>query len=326
MEATEFLKKVKEYRQRQLFYLYGAEDYLIDTTVKQLTEALRVENFDFNYSICRGKAEYMEIADLCRQLPCFAQHRVVVLEDLDLFEKSAKMPELLKALPEYTKLIIVRHGKLDSRKAFAKALMKSAVCVECAPLKEVAMLRWIMSSAKKKGIVLSKDMAGFILEVCGGDMYAIQNEMNKLKYYPKGQSREGLQEALATSIEYDTFSFHKLMRDREYEKAMDILRKVQKDRRDLAGFIGLIISKFTPAYMAKSCLNAGWTQRMTVEELVKAGIKEYPAKLACGDAAHFTMQQLKRALRLLETVDFSMKSGGGNKGLETAMLMIYGAA
>ena len=124
MEAAEFLKKVKEYRQRQLFYLYGAEDYLIDTTVKQLTEALRVENFDFNYSICRGKAEYMEIADLCRQLPCFAQHRVVVLEDLDLFEKSAKMPELLKALPEYTKLIIVRHGKLDSRKAFAKALMK----------------------------------------------------------------------------------------------------------------------------------------------------------------------------------------------------------
>ncbi len=90
MEAAEFLKKVKEYRQRQLFYLYGAEDYLIDTTVKQLTEALRVENFDFNYSICRGKAEYMEIADLCRQLPCFAQHRVVVLEDLDLFEKERK--------------------------------------------------------------------------------------------------------------------------------------------------------------------------------------------------------------------------------------------
>ena len=48
MEAAEFLKKVKEYRQRQLFYLYGAEDYLIDTTVNQLTEALRVENFDFN--------------------------------------------------------------------------------------------------------------------------------------------------------------------------------------------------------------------------------------------------------------------------------------
>ena len=60
-------------------------------------------------------------------------------------------------------------------------------------------------------------------------------------------------------------------------------RKVQRDRKNFAGFIGLIISKISPIYMAKSCLNAGWTQRMAVAEMQKAGIKEYPAKLACED-------------------------------------------
>ena len=164
-----------------------------------------------------------------------------------------------------------------------------------------------------------------IYEVCGSDMYAIQNELRKLKYYPASGSGEGMEAILSASTEFDTFSFHKLMMAGSYDKAMDILRKVQRDRRSLAGFIGLIISKFSPIYMAKACLNAGWTQRMAIAEMVKAGIKEYPAKLACGDAAHFTLLQLKQSLKLLEEVDFSMKSGGGNQGLETAMLRIYGA-
>ena len=325
MEATEFLRKLKEYRNNQLFFLYGAEEYLVDSATAQLVDALKVENFDFNYSVIRGKAEYRVVADLCRQMPCFAEHRVVQLEDLDLFEKSSQMPELLDHLPEYTKLLIVRHGKLDSRKAFTKALMKRAVCVTCEPLSDSAMLRWIVGAASKLGVALSRDMAGLIYEVCGSDMYAIQNELNKLKYYPEAQSREGIEAVLSSSMEFDTFSFHKLMMGGNYEKAMDILRKVQRDRKSLAGFIGLIISKFSPIYMAKSCLNAGWTQRMAVAELVKAGIKEYPAKLACGDAAHFTLLQLKQSLRLLEQVDFSMKSGRGSEGLETAMLRIYGA-
>ncbi len=325
MEATDFLRKLKDYRDAQLFYLYGAEDYLVDAATAQLVSALKVEHFDFNYSVVRSKAEYREIADLCRQMPCFAKHRVVQLEDLDLFEKSSKMPELLEQLPEYTKLLIVRHGKLDNRKAFTKALLKKAVCVTCEPLGDAAMLRWIAGAAKKLGVTLSRDTASLIYEVCGSDMYAIQNELRKLKYYPASGSGEGMEAILSASTEFDTFSFHKLMMAGSYDKAMDILRKVQRDRRSLAGFIGLIISKFSPIYMAKACLNAGWTQRMAIAEMVKAGIKEYPAKLACGDAAHFTLLQLKQSLKLLEEVDFSMKSGGGNQGLETAMLRIYGA-
>ena len=64
---------------------------------------------------------------------------------------------------------------------------------------------------------------------------------------------------------------------------------------------------------------------MAIAEMQKAGIKEYPARLACEDAAHFTMLQLKQALRILEGIDFSIKSGKGSDGIETAMLRAYGA-
>ena len=325
MEATEFLRKLKEQRQNNLFFIYGAEEYLVDTVAKQLAAALKVEHYELNFSSFREKADFQQISDLCRQLPCFAEHRVVQLEDLDLFEKNSKMPELLEKLPEYTKLVIVCHGKLDSRKAFTKALLKKAVCVTCDPLSDAAMLRWIASTAKKQGVTLQRETASLVYEVCGSDMYAIANEMQKLRFYPPAGQGEGVREILSASMEYDTFSFHKLMMAGQYEKAFLVLRKVQRDRKAFAGFIGLIVSKFSPIYMAKSCLNAGYTQRMAVGEMVKAGIKEYPAKLACEDAGHFTMLQLKKAMRILEQVDFSMKSGGGTEGLETAMLRIYGA-
>lgn len=325
MEAAEFLRKRKEYKGGQLFFLYGNEPYLVDTTAKQLVSELRVANFEFNYTLYREKADFHEVLDMCRQMPCFAEYRVVQLEDLDLFEKNSKMPELLEHLPEHTKLVIVKHGKLDNRKVFTKALMSKAVCVLCDPLTDAAMLRWITSSAKKQGVILPRQSAELIYEVCGSDMYAIRNEINKLKFYPAAHAERGIEALLSASTEYDTFSFHKLMMAGEYEKAMDILRKVQKDRKNFAGFIGLVISKISPIYMAKSCLNAGWTQRMAIAEMQKAGIKEYPARLACEDAAHFTMLQLKQALRILEGIDFSIKSGKGSDGIETAMLRAYGA-
>lgn len=325
MEAAEFLRKRKEYKASQLFFLYGNEPYLVDTTAKQLIGELRIENFDFNYTVYREKADFREVSDLCRQMPCFAEYRVVRMEDLDLFEKNNQMPELLEKLPDYTKLIVIKHGKLDNRKAFTKALMKKAVCVLCDPLADAAMLRWITSSAKKQGVILPRQSAELIYEVCGSDMYAIQNEINKLRFFPSKLPEQGMEAILSASTEYDTFSFHKLMMTGQYAKAMDILRKVQRDRKNFAGFIGLIISKISPIYMAKSCLNAGWTQRMAVAEMQKVGIKEYPAKLACEDAAHFTMLQLKQALKTLEAVDFSIKSGGKAEGIETAMLRIYGA-
>ena len=73
MEAAEFLRKRKEYKASQLFFLYGNEPYLVDITAKQLISELRIENFDFNYTVYREKANFHEVSDLCQQMPCFAE-------------------------------------------------------------------------------------------------------------------------------------------------------------------------------------------------------------------------------------------------------------
>ena len=59
MEAAEFLRKRKEYKAGQLFFLYGNEPYLVETTARQLVSELRVENFDFNYTVS-FKLEFKE--------------------------------------------------------------------------------------------------------------------------------------------------------------------------------------------------------------------------------------------------------------------------
>ena len=69
MEATEFLRKLKEQRQNNLFFIYGAEEYLVDTVAKQLAAALKVEHYELNFSSFREKADFQQISVCAASCP-----------------------------------------------------------------------------------------------------------------------------------------------------------------------------------------------------------------------------------------------------------------
>lgn len=75
------------------------------------------------------------------------------------------------------------------RKGIYKDLKKCAVCAEADSLKPDALVKWMQSTAKRGGVQLSREMAELLVEISGGEMYALKNELDKLKF--AGQKRPG---------------------------------------------------------------------------------------------------------------------------------------
>lgn len=328
MQAADFLKNATKYSSERLFYLYGTEPYFLELSQRRLLSMLSPDNPEWNVTRFQGKAEISEIFAMCEQVPCFAEHRVVVLADLDVFaktEEAKKLLEYLEHAPETAKILVVYSGQPDNRKVFFKGLPKLALTIEAAQLKEQELLRWVAATAKKKGFKLLRPEAEFLVEVSGSDMHTILNELGKLAMLGIAQPTcEDMRDILSKTTEFNTFHFHDYMMNGQYEQAFSILAQIQKDAKEYLKFLGLIISKFAPMVLAKSCLNAGYTDSAAALELSKrAGIKNYPAQLAVRDAKRYTLRHLKYAIRLLEEYDFVLKTGGPNEGSVPLFLKLY---
>ena len=326
MQALEFINSISQLQEKNLFLLYGEEHYLIDQCKEALLKAFAIPFPEMNLAVLKENVIFAEVKNACLQAPCFADYRAVILEDVDVSEKTFSFEKILEVLPEQTKLVLYYSKKPDMRKAVYKEIKKKAVCAEGDSLKEDALLKWLISSAKKEGIRLVKPVAELLIEICGSEMYALKNELEKLKYAQIFQpTEEDLRKIVAGSREYDIFNFHNAMMAENYSEAFNVFEKLRRDRSALMGFIGLLVSKFSPMYMARQCADAGMNDRQIAERLSEAtGIKHYPAVFAARDCRDFQLEQIRRALQELEQADRALKTGGKLPEYKLMFLKIYG--
>ena len=326
MQALEFINEIPALQKENLFLLYGEEHYLVDQCREALLSAFKIPFPEMNLTVIKEKAVFSEVQSACLQAPCFAEYRVVVLEDIDVSEKTFSFEKILETLPAQTKLVLYYSKKPDMRKAVYKELKKKAVCAEGDSLKGETLLKWLISSAKKAGIQLGTPVAELLIEICGSEMYALKNELEKLKFAQIFKPTEkDLQNIVAGSTEYDIFSFHSEMMAGNYNAAFEIFEKIRRDRSALMGFIGLLVSKFSPMYMARQCANAGMNDRQIAERLSETtGMKSYPALFAARDCRAFHLEQIRQALQELEQADQALKMGGKLPEYKLMFLKIYG--
>ncbi len=325
MEALEFIDKLPEFLNKNFFFICGEEAYLLDYSKKVLLDAFNIQFPEFNLITLKGKMTFGELYNSCLQAPCFSNYRVVILEDIDISEKTISFEQIMHDLPNQTKLLLFYTKQPDMRKTIYKEAKKRAVYIEANALKGDQLCKWLITVAKKQGIVLLKNTAELIIEISGGEMYTIKNEVQKLKYVGlKKPSAEEIQSVVAGSIEYDIFKFHSDMMAGKCTEAFEIFEKIRKDRNALIGFIGLMVSKFSPMYMARLCVNAGMSDRQIAEQLSRTiGIKIYPALFAARDCRAFRLEQIKASLRELERIDQLLKKGAKLTEYKLFFLKIY---
>ncbi|HLZ33399.1 MAG TPA: DNA polymerase III subunit delta [Nitrospira sp.] len=169
-----------------LYVLVGEEDLLRDAALAQLKRSiLGAEGDDFNCDLFYGdEAEGSQITACASEVAVFAARRLVIVKTAD--KLPARQCEVLLPYikdPNESTTVVFAAAKLDGRLKFTQALMQASVVVDCGPLKEIQLVPWLKQEADRLGIRLEEEALHMLKEACGGSLYSVRREIEKLASY-----------------------------------------------------------------------------------------------------------------------------------------------
>ena len=116
---------------KQIYLLYGEEQYLIRQYRDKLKHALAADDDTMNFSAFSGSdINQKEIIDLAETLPFLAERRVMFFKDTGLFKAGGeKLAEYL-ASPNDTTFFIFTESEVDKRSKLYKAVQSKGYVAE----------------------------------------------------------------------------------------------------------------------------------------------------------------------------------------------------
>lgn len=169
-----------------LYALIGEEDLLRDAGLMLIKQAvLGGDGNEFNSDLFYGdEAEGAAIVACASEVAVFAPRRLVIVKAADRIPAKHVEPLLpyLKAPNESTTMVFAA-AKLDGRLKFTQTVTQAAIVVDCAPLKDSQVMPWLKQEVDRLGIRLDEDALHMLREVCGGSLYAVRHEIEKLASY-----------------------------------------------------------------------------------------------------------------------------------------------
>ncbi|MDX1386608.1 MAG: DNA polymerase III subunit delta, partial [bacterium] len=127
------LPNLKRLAENPVVALIGGDPFLRSEIQKRLREEALGESFaDMNFGqYSAGEKPMGEVLAACRDFPCFAPRRVVLVQDLEKLKKK-EGSDLISYLkdPQPSTLLILEGAKADGRLEWVKVLKKNAEWVD----------------------------------------------------------------------------------------------------------------------------------------------------------------------------------------------------
>jgi DNA polymerase-3 subunit delta len=191
MNQVQLESALKQQGAGPLYLIVGEEDLLRDAALVAIKRAvLASDAHEFNYDLFYGdEATGTDIRNSVAAVPVFAERRVVVVKAAE--KLTARESEVLLDCvnnPVESTTLVFMSPKLDGRLKFTQALTRTAIVVDCSPLRDAQLSLWIVGEAERVGLRLEKEAAQLLQEVCGASLYGVRRELEKLaSYVPPGR-------------------------------------------------------------------------------------------------------------------------------------------
>ena len=83
------------------------------------------------------------------------------------------------------------------------------------------------------------------------------------------------------TLDYKVFALHDLLVQKRVKQATALLEEILENEKNPNAVLALIAGKFKLLYMAKSCMNAGYSRERAQKSIAsQAGVHPYAAKIA----------------------------------------------
>ena len=231
------LRDVKAKNFVPVYYLMGEEDYYIDKLSDAIVDnVLTKDERDFNLDIVYGaETDIDKVIELAHAYPMMAERRVVLVREAQAMRSLEGLEAYLSHLTPTTVLVFChKHGKLDARKAAAKAIQQVGIIYESKRLYDNQLAPFIARYFSQHGVDIEPQATQMLAGHVGSDLSRLTTEMDKLLLALNGNRVVGpalVEEQTGMSKDFNDFELQSALAQRNIFRANQIVKYYQGNPR-----------------------------------------------------------------------------------------------
>lgn len=233
----DIMRDLKARKVAPVYYLMGEEDYYIDRLSDAIVNAVLTEDEkDFNLDIVYGaEVDIDKVIELAHAYPMMAEKRVVLVREAQAIRSLEGLDTYLAHLTPTTVLVFChKHGKLDARKAAAKALQQVGVVFESKRLFDNQLAPFISRYFSQHNVDIEPQAIQMLAGHVGSDLSRLTTEMDKLLLALNGNRVVGaalVEEQTGMSKDFNDFELQSALAMRNIFRANQIVKYYQGNPR-----------------------------------------------------------------------------------------------
>ena len=295
---------------KQIYLLYGEEQYLIRQYRDKLKHALAADDDTMNFSAFSGSdINQKEIIDLAETLPFFADRRLILIEDSGLFKKSAEeLADYMSSIPETTYFVFAEK-EIDKKTKMYKQVKKNGSIVEFPRQNETTLSRWIEGRIRRNGKNITRDAYALFIRKTGDDMENIRMELEKLISYTLGRdviTEEDVEAICTTQVSNKIFDMITAIANRQTRNAMDLYEDLLTLKEPPMRILFLIARQFNQLLQVKELMAKGM-DKGTIASKLK--MQPFVVGKTMPQARQFSREQILSYVNSCVETEEAVKSG-----------------
>lgn len=295
---------------RQIYLLYGEENYLKKQYKDRFTKAMLPNGDTMNYAYYEGKGvDVREVIDLAETLPFFAERRLLVFENTGFFKSAgADLADYIKDMPDTTFFIFIEN-EVDKRSKMFKAVKAKGHIAELPFQDESTLKKWILGMVRKENKQISESTVTYLLNKVGTDMGNIQKELEKLFCYTLEKDSilpEDVDAVCVTQISNHIFDMVNAVADKRQERALELYYELVALKEPPMRILYLMTRQYRILHQVKDLLKKGYGRK---EIASKAGLHPFAAGKYMDQAKHFRSSELRAIMEDSADIEERVKTG-----------------
>ena len=291
--------------------LHGPDFYLRDLCREKLLAAYLPEGTrDWAYArFCAVDADWGAVFERAQTLPMLSPRQIVLIEDAeaweDMDEKSLDAFEEYLANPAPFTVLIFQAAALDKRRSLYKKLSEKALVVDLRVDQESAA-GLAAEMVEELGAAIDRDAAALLVDILGGELARIRNELEKLSLYAAGRriTIADVQALVVASKKYTVWQLADMLATGQRARALAFLDNLLREGEQPVMVVGALAWRFRKLLEARE-LAAGANQYQAASAL---GMRPDDARVALECARKIPREQLLGGILALAEADNRLKS------------------
>jgi len=311
-----------------IILLYGKETFRLREKLSDIIgEYSRKNSSGLNLRYFEEGADFEDINDCRKQVSMFDEKKLTVVYNPFSSNKTKEglLKELSTVIESDDVFIFTQEGELKKGDKLFKKLLdfqkkdpKRIIVQEFPSLSLAKISLWIKGEFKKRGAEIEKEAVEELKKRCGGDLWRLDSEIDKLSLYKKNITKKDVQETVAGGVEVSIFPTIDAIAEKKREEALFLLYDHLKKGDSPLYVFSMIVYQFRNLLIIADFIE----KNIKYEEAKKkSGMHPFVFKKTYGQAKKFSLGELSKIYGKLFEMDLKIKTGQIDPVLATEIII-----